>query len=201
MKIDDLLAEAGSKPLSEFGWAEGVLETINSELTIEHKIDETITGIEASAVIRTLSSAALVRLLTVRVDAHGCPNATPAPAPAPAAAPVAAKPAVKEPTSWLSRIMLLRAALPLVVGVVITLMGLMLAAVVSFTSVKTGQVPNQSNLQGIAQIMAEMVKVYNGANTAPLPEAPKPVPRQPAQPAIAPPSLPTDEQPEALLPE
>lgn len=200
MKIDDLLGEAGSKPLSEFGWAEGVLETINSELTIDHRIDSSITGIEASKVIRSLSSAALLRLLTVRVDARGCPKApVPVPTPAPAAAP-AVKAAVKESSTWLSRIMLMRAALPLLVGVVITLMGLMLAAVVSFTSVKTGQVPNQSNLQGIVQIMAEMVKVYNGAMLAPVPEAPKPIPHQ-TQPVIPPPSSLTDEQPEALLPE
>lgn len=198
MKIDDLLSQAGSKPLKEFGWAGGVVDLINSELTVDRKITGDITGGEAYAIIRTLSAAALVRLLTARIQPDGRlieeepPYCTPVVMPAPAP--------IKPRMSWLVKIGLLRAAFPLFVGGTITLMGMLLAATVAFTSVKTKKVPNQSTLQGIGQIMVEMVKVYRDANAA-VP-APQPEPKQPVQqPVIIPPSYPTDEQPEPLLPE
>ena len=211
MKIDHLLSSAGSRPLKEFPWCQGALEVVNSELTHDQKITENSTGVEVHTLIRTLSSAAIIRLLTTRLHPEdGTINQSPfvtnehptvlfaAQCPVP---PVT--PEIKPKTSIVEKITVAKAALPLFIGLSIVVIGLLLASVTSYTVIKTGNVPDGSTLGGIAQIMHEMGSVYRDSDKSSADDSPKdPEPTAPTpEPHMLPPSqYPTDEeQPEPLL--
>lgn len=208
MNIDALLSRAGSKPLSDFSWGQNLLDVVNSELPIDRQVTLSHTGLEIRTMVRLLSSASLVRLLSLRLDAQGNvveddpdgdekvedddrdPDREDA-----------NSSEVKKPL--LLRKINLRVVMPLMLGGAVTLMGLMLAAAMSITAVKTGQAPDGRSLEGIVRVMGDMVRVFAGQAPPPAPaSAPALQPPQPANGNTTPPTnqTPVEEGEEPLIP-
>lgn len=200
MNIDVLLSRAGGKPLSDFSWGQNLLDVVNSELPIDRQAALSNTGLEVRAMVRLLSSASLVRLLSLRLDAQG--NVIDDPENQEDDEETERedeKPSeVKKPL--LLRKINLRVVMPLMLGGAVTLMGLMLAAAMSITAVKTGQAPDGRSLEGIVRVMGDMVRVFAGQ--APTPPVPQPAQLNPPVNGNTPPvnQTPVEEGEEPLIP-
>lgn len=179
MNIDALLGRAGSKPLSDFSWGQNLLDVVNSELPIDRQASLTNTGLEVRAMVRLLSSASLVRLLSLRLDAQG--NVVEDSGDRDLDDDEETEREDEKPSEVKKPLLLrkinLRVVMPLMLGGAVTLMGLMLAAAMSITAVKTGQAPDGRSLEGIVRVMGDMVRVFAGqAPTPPVPQPAQPTP-------------------------
>lgn len=206
MNVDVLLNRAGSKPLKDFSWGQNLLDVINSELPIDRQAKLEDTGTEVSKMVRLLSAKSLMRVLSLRLDAEGRvleeesrerdeddePEREKDEKPSEVEKPL------------LKRKINLRVVMPLMLGGGVTLMGLMLAAAMSITAVKTGQAPDGRSLEGIARVMGDMVRAFAGQAPAHAPApAPQPAPTNPPSNGNTPPpntTQPVEEGEELLIP-
>jgi len=174
MKIEDLLSVAGESPLKMYVWGEGVVEVINAMLPADRRMTQEVSGKDANALLRSLPGPALMQLLMIELDpltgrpvVKTAPGAEATPA-AVIAVPVATPEMTKNP----------RQMVALVAGLGMVLIALMLAFAVTKTAVDKGEAPDAKTIQGLVQILGEVVKAYSE------PAAPA----QKAVPATAPPS-------------
>ncbi len=181
MKIEDLLTVAGESPLKMFVWGEGVVEVINAMLPADRRVTQEVTGKDASTLLRSLPAPALMQLLMIELDpltGHPAIKTTPPVDVTPAAViavPVATPDSTKNP----------RQMIALIAGVGMVLIAVMLAFAVTKTAVDKGEAPDAKTVQGLVQILGEVVKAYSE------PAAPA----QKAVPATAPPSSAPDATP------
>lgn len=202
MNVDDLLNRAGSKPLKDFSWGQNLLDVVNSELPIDRQATLEQSGKDIRMMVRFLSSSSLMRLLSLTLDIEGRVAGQHRVAPDTEDSDDVEeerqekKSEAKKPL--LLRKINLRVVMPLMLGGAVTLMGLMLAAAMSITAVKTGQAPDGRSLEGIVRVMGDMVKVFAGQAPSPPPQTPPPAKTPPSNattPAVTQPPLEEGEEP------
>lgn len=152
MKVDDLLDSAGSDSLKLYTWGQGVVNLINTFLPEGRRMTAEITGVDAKKLVRGLAASVLVELLVARID-----PATGLKIEADEKPPVE-KPAAKTRVAPAKRPYSMVA---LGAGILMTLMGLMVAFAISFSAVKDGEKPDKSMvhvLEIVVDLLSGVVK-------------------------------------------
>lgn len=198
MKIDDLLSLAGDHPLNSFPWGGRIVDAVNFVADQNHRVNVELTGREARTIVRSLPSPSLMRLFAMDFDPetgevkeqaehHHEPEPFKAPTPhfepgpgygggmmpAPAGMPPGYGP-VGYPPPRMPAVEPnhAKSTMALIMGGVITFIALMLAVVISFTAVKTGQMPDTRALTSFGQVMSDVIRVYMDDGKGPPPTSP-----------------------------
>lgn len=166
MKIDDLLLVAGDNTLESFVWGPRLVDVVNFHGDGKNRLDETMTGVEARHIFRSMNMGVLLRLHEFDFDIQSGelreltppePEPIVEPEPyVPEPAPVVVAPVAIDPNAGRNRIALTMAA-------IITGITIVLVLVISYISIKSGEMQDTTGVVGLAQAMAEVIKALIGS--------------------------------------